>query len=213
MMGLYLGLSIAPVGRFGGPLTYAINADANDGQELPDVGLYTTAINAGDASGLEAIAFWHLTGLAIDQGAIIDSATFTATATTGVTGTGTITLKAQKVADASLPANPGNLPSAMTLTTASVTIPLGVGVKTLDVTAIIQELVNQGAWASGNDINLIALDETYTTGHTSNLAFADYPTAGFGSLEIDVASMPAGTLTTEGGLGLTDEAGNWITGE
>lgn len=210
MMGLYLGLGISQPYVFGGTLTYPITADANDGMEY--FGVQTTATRAGDISGTEAIAFWHLEGLAIDQGAIIDSATFSVTASVGVTGTGTITLKAEKIADATVPSG-ANLPSAMTLTTASVTVPLGTGVKTLDVTAIIQELVNQPGWTSGSNINLIAQDETYTAGHTSSLTFADYPSAGFGSLSVDVASMPANTLTTEGGIGLTDESGNWITGE
>lgn len=93
----------------------------------------------------------------INQGATCTAWTWTLSPT-NVTGTNH-SLKAygQKVPNATVPSS-GNLPSGMSpATTAQTTYgpTTPVGLIVLDVTAIIQELVNQGTWAAGNLVNLI----------------------------------------------------------
>jgi hypothetical protein len=60
--------------------------------------------------------------------------------------------------------------------------------KTFDVTTIIQEIFDRPGWAEGS-LSLFALQNAASANHSQ---FADYPTAGFATLEIDYTTGGAG---------------------
>lgn len=91
----------------------------------------------------------------------------------------------------------GTRPSQRTKTSASVTFarPSSTGIKTVDVTSIVQEIVNRGGWASGNDISLFGI--TYETTYRITV-FEDFSNAGTdeAQLEIDYTAGGGGGGTT-----------------
>lgn len=73
--------------------------------------------------------------------------------------------------------------SGATRTTASTTFnPGSTGSHAFDVTAIVQEIVNRGGWASGNDLGFI-IDATSGSGNTD---FEDYSDGGSGEAQLEI---------------------------
>lgn len=98
---------------------YTILADSDDGMEARENSTYyDTVTRVGDNSGQENIAAWHFRDLVIPFGAHIDSATLMVYATPLRAGTGVITMRAQAIDDAVVPAT-ANRPHTWTNTTAS----------------------------------------------------------------------------------------------
>lgn len=137
-------------------VSYEVGATADDGVEMQEFGgFYTGICYFGHNSTLTYHPGWRFTGVAVDKDATITSATLTIRATAIVGSGGAGSLKGW------LTANPGafnstNKPTAVPKTTASTTVAaIGTtGLKDIDATAIVQELVNQASWASGNAMAL-----------------------------------------------------------
>jgi hypothetical protein len=154
-----------------------VAADADDVQERVDYsdveilgGPYGNRSRAGASA---RNAGWRFTTIALDQGVTIDNTTILQVqVTTTESGGVTSTVSADDVDDAAAWAN-GSRPSQITPTTATVSFAqTSSGLKSLDVTAIVQEIVNRGSWASGNDMRFAALSHTGTgteVGHSGDL--------------------------------------------
>ena len=119
---------------------------------------------------------FHFDPVLIAKDQIIASATFAPYMVSDV-GTGkAVKINAQKVVDAPLPDNGSNKPSSMTGTFTTAVLELNnaaldvTGEQSWDVTAIIQEIVNQSSWASGNAINLIMSNDGATGSNYAQIA-------------------------------------------
>lgn len=107
----------------GSTLVYPITTTDNDGMEaLENNTFYPSVTRAGDNSGRENVAAWHFGGIEVPFGAHIESAQFIVTAKPISKGTGVITVRAEDVDSASVPAT-ANRPSTWTTTTASQALP------------------------------------------------------------------------------------------
>lgn len=148
-------------------VTETITASADDGWQSDSTAwssgtndLYVENYTYGDYT----VGF-RFTTIAVPQGATINSADLNldvGTLNTQPTGD---TLVADDVDDA--PAfTASDTPRGITPTTASVSITGGisVGINTFDVTAIVQEIVNRGGWASGNDMRFTIQHAASTSG-------------------------------------------------
>lgn len=126
-------------------------------------------------------AAWRFVNATVPQAATINSATLNIAAV--VAGAGTGTLNGQAVDDAPNWANgSGNGPVSMAKTTANQTYTAGTtGVKNIDVTAIVQEIVNRAGWASGNALRI-------GFGTVSSLSSLVQFTDGTGTLDIDYST-------------------------
>jgi hypothetical protein len=104
---------------------------------------------------------FHYSYVPIAQSEVIASAIFAPYIVSDVGTAKAVKINAQKVADAALPDDASNKPSSMTSDFTTAVLELNnaaldlTGAQAWDVTAIIQEIVNQGDWAFGNSINLI----------------------------------------------------------
>jgi len=131
---------------------------ADDGHEEDGTTWWSSGTDffkAGRNSGHTFHGGLHFTTVAIPQGATIDDATLGFEVKTTF-GTPQVTVYAEDTDDASAISS-SNRPSQWTKTTASAdatTALSSTGARTVDVTTIIQEIVDRGSWASNNDINL-----------------------------------------------------------
>jgi hypothetical protein len=93
-------------------------------------------------------------GIAIPQGATIDSAVLTLDILS-ITGAPSVRIYGNDTDDAAVWADPGNLIRNITKTTAFAAFsPGATGVATVGVTALVQEIINRAGFASGNDLAL-----------------------------------------------------------
>lgn len=151
-----------------------------------------------DAGYLEGGETWHtggssivvgndnqmgvrITGVAVPQGATVSSATLS-TSLSGASGSSWGTLTGALTANAAAWSDPSNLPNNITVTDANVAF---ANAATQDVTTIVQELVNQASWASGN-----AMAFTTDTGGNGTINMA-----------ITVATTPTLAITYAGAGG------------
>lgn len=122
------------------------------GIEYTDLATWATLtyINAGfdNASSDKINGALSFNSVLVPQGQVVSSATlgFTVAA---VAGTPDTRLKANKATSAGT-WKQSNLPTAGTLTTAYVAGPTTTGAKTLDITAVVNEVFATAGWASGN---------------------------------------------------------------
>lgn len=137
----------------------------------PDPGLYpeddTEVIAAGHGfiaadEGQPAVpmsAALRFASVDLPQGADISQATLTLTVST-VGGNPDTTCYGLAVDDLEAFADPGNLPSAIARTTASQPFaPNNSGSVGINVTTILQEIVNRAGWESGNALGFVFEDE------------------------------------------------------
>lgn len=139
-----------------------ITDTADDGNELPGVFYNTGAVQSGAFGGLQAWAFLRF--LAVTgpvSGATINSATITLEVT-DVSGSPDTTFYGVDADDPAQFADPGNLPSAATQTTANAAGPTATGSQQVNVASIVQEIVNRAGWASGNDMAFVCEDNLNT---------------------------------------------------
>lgn len=132
-----------------------ITNTADDGYEGSE-GISTGVVTAGKSAGATLTAFFRFLNVTVPQGAVASSATLTLNIT-NVAGTPNTTLYGVDADDAAAFADPGNLPSAATKTTASVDPdPAGTGSHVITITTIVQEIVDRVGWASGNAMAFVA---------------------------------------------------------
>jgi hypothetical protein len=180
----------APYVAAGGSTTLdlAITDTNDDRDELVSFGLATddTDLAAGQ-DGLEFVIGWRFQNVTIDQGATINSAEFSVEVL-AVTGTPQLEMHGNDVDDAAV-WGAGNLPSNITQTTAASTVDnfTSTGVQTVDVTAIVQEIINRAGWASGNDLALVLFDDQASDGNYAEVADFSHATAQEGRLSINYA--------------------------
>ena len=159
-----------------------VSVSTDDGVELGDTG---TWFNSQCAIGIIGIygtlqSVTRFQNVTVPKNATINSATYTITEKDKNVGTYTTNTKirAQAVDDAAAPSST-NKPSGMTLTSAGVDFDVDSSTwvdnqeSAITITSVIQEIVNRAGWASGNDINIVIVDDGTTAGD-KNLGFYDY---------------------------------------
>ena len=139
-------------------ITETVAETADDGFEAIGTALATNQVAAGIVSSMEINGFLRFQGLAIAQGTPITQALLKL-GVIDVAGTPNTTVYGVDEDDAAAFADPGNLPSNATRTAAStVFTPTGRGLASIDVTAIVQEIIDRAGWGSGNDIAFVMDD-------------------------------------------------------
>jgi hypothetical protein len=139
----------------------AVTADADDVMETVNASTVTvlgdaTYGNMSRAGGYSRHPGWRFAAVAFANGDTVDLANLKVQVTRATSGGCTSTIFADDVDDAAAWAN-GSRPSQITPTTASASIvQTSTGLKTVDVTTIIAEIVARGGWATGNDMRLAA---------------------------------------------------------
>lgn len=142
------------------------------------------------------------------SGATINSATITFNVT-NINGTPNTTFYGVDADDPAVWANPGNLPSNATQTTASATGLTATGSQQVDVASIVQEIVNRAGWASGNDMAFVCEDNA-GSGDNSWVA-EDYQAAGTAEAVLDIDyTNPASGISMP--VAFHHHARNWRKG-
>ena len=177
-------------------VNYQVAATADDGVELTSSGTWVNtqiAIGRVDSLGYGLLAtVTRFLNVAVPKGATIDSATYTITELNKGSGSFTVNAKvrAQAVDDAAAPSST-NKPSGMSFTSAGVDLDINSSDWVADqetavtITAVIQEIVNRAGWASGNDINIVIVDDGTTAGD-KNLGFYDYAGSTSKAAKLDI---------------------------
>ena len=155
---------------------------------------------------LGGVRFRNIT---VPNGATINSATLTLTNKTAASAVDSITIWGDDVDDAPLWSAGSRPNSGFTDTTASGvqnTVPITAGSAiTIDVTSVVQELVDRGGWVSGNSQRFrVLLGATYRVMKISDYQVTpDDTTADVAQLDIDYtagASAPVLSLPTEASI-------------
>lgn len=192
-MALGIGIGIGlPFGGGSGVTTVVatIASGGGLGLELPGSAVYAPDATAlyGDISGIgtECVGVLSFASVAVPASTLITSATLRvqrgADTGAGVNGV----LRLQKIAAASAPAT-GNIPvtHSWTSTTATVAIntPSPNAFVDIDVTAMVQELLNDTAFVSGNRMNFWIRATSVAGGNYSAFNYGT-PVANYGRLTI-----------------------------
>jgi len=147
----------------GGGTTFEVRVDSAG---FEAVGLTYVGGNngyVGDNSGFVINSSGLFTSVDVAQGTTITSATITLYNQIDGSGVG----RWYAWNDDNAPActgDPGQLPSDVPKTTAFTTFINGDGTGVHDVTTVVQEILNRGGFVSGNNINLLAMDNGSGTG-------------------------------------------------
>jgi hypothetical protein len=156
-------------------ITQGVPTDNDDGTSRQNVSDWVTVGHAtygnrsiGDALGYGNWAGWRFTAIAINQGDTIDSGTLLKVHVRVADGGGvTSTVAADDVDDAPAFGNASRPPAtSFTATTATVSLDQTASstLRSLDVEAIVQEIVDRAGWASGNDIRFGTVSHDPNTG-------------------------------------------------
>ena len=109
---------------------------------------------------------WRFRTVNIPQGTTIENATLTIEADAAIGSGTTMTLNGVDVDDAPIFGTPSNVPSLLTKTTASASLALTTtGTKTVNVTSIVQEIVNRASWAANNDMAFVSVTPSPASGN------------------------------------------------
>lgn len=190
-------------------VTIQVAASADDARNLFTNGAFNSnnvSYRLGDDAGSDAWCGWRWLSVTVPQGATINSATLDLfSSATGMGTTALAIFYGELSANAVTFANTtAGKPEGRTRTTANVTKSLtvatwnassGFGKELVDVTTLVQEIVNQGTWASGNALVL--------TGHnngsaaSNNIGFSTFDSAAArgAKLNIDYTSGGGGPIT------------------
>lgn len=131
---------------------------------------------------------WRFTSVDVPQGATINSAILTVNCTSRE-GSGTAILAGEDTDDApTWSSYSANSSLHMTATTANTSypIPATTGIKTIDVTSIIQEIVNRAGWTNNNDIRLGFSDVSGVASGYNGANFEAYEAAGTDEAQLDI---------------------------
>ena len=131
---------------------------------------------------------WRFQTVNVPQGSTIDSATFSIEVISTFDGTPTLRLYGVDSDDTATWSG-GNKITSATITTASTAITTWstTGVKNVDVTSVVQEIVDRVGWAANNDMSLVIYDDGTSAGgndFTVGLADLNHATAQEGRLSI-----------------------------
>lgn len=168
-------------------LTPRVNASANDAEETggtvtTNSGTLDVAYNGTPAQNTVGLRF---TGLAIPRGARITSATLQFTASNSDTATTVnVTIEGEAIGNSPAFTTGANNITDRTRTTNSVnwsaigawTSGATTNATSPSITSIIQEIVNNPGWASGNSLSLILEDNASTSGARRRARSADTST-------------------------------------
>lgn len=171
-------------------LQVKVTDTADDGYESPFGIEDNDGVFGGAADGDWGVGFCRFLNVTVPQGATVSSATLTLNITSLV-GTPNTTLYGVDADNAAAFADPGNLPSAATKTTASADPdPAGTGSKVITITTIVQEIVDRAGWASGNAMAFVVEDNA---GSGENYWIAEgYEDAGTAEATLDITyTVPA----------------------
>lgn len=157
-------------------LTFRISDSLEDGYEFRSGASFITLSQTENffATGIDSPltyrGFLRYLNVTIPQGATVTSATITLTRKANPNGgTHWGWLYGVAADDAAQFSTPGNRPFDAAKTTARVLAANGASV-TLNVTAIVQEIVNRAGWASGNDM-AFTFDPTDANGYIEYYSF------------------------------------------
>ena len=174
-----------------------VTVEAQDGHEINDTswddrnGLFT---HYAGTVGTDHNAGYLFTGVPVGQGDTIDAATVTVYVFT--THGAPETLLRGNIGDATAWAS--ERPSQMSATTASQAGPTSTGSQGITATSIVQEIVDDGSWATGQDMKFALFNDYGGAESYYNLYIIDVNTyshtGDFAKLDIDY---------TEGGGGDT----------
>ena len=191
----------------------AIAATGDDRDERVGSTLFTgfTTLVAGQSSYYDFADGFRFQTVNIPQASPIDSADFSIEIV-NVTGTPDLRMYGNDVDDAATWSDPGNLPSAITKTTAFAEVDnfTTTGVKTVDVTTIVQEIVNRGSWTANNDLALVLFDNQASGGNFVSLADLSHATAQEAQLDIVYTSGAAPLVAGSGSFSLTGQTANLL---
>lgn len=184
-------------------LTAVVSTNANDGHEI-----LTTWYIDGDTpptmySGRYGGEYLYLACRfqvpTITNTATINTATWRLYSAGAQVGTPPLTIYGDDVDNSAQPGS-GALPSGRTSTTATTekTLTSGewgtAGWITVDVTAIVQEIIARSGWVSGNYLTLI-MTGTPAGGGSDSVGFEDYSSASANHSELVIDYTAAGTVT------------------
>jgi len=169
-------------------LTLSIIDSANDAEEditgplMGDVRRTSSDLEIGNENGVERWVGLRFEQISISPGSVINSASIKFTADQTDVGTLTIPIFGQ------LAPNPGEFSdidpiTTRTLTTANVVWEIdpwfpgdsGINTTTSDLTAIVQEIVDQGGWNSGNSMVFILQNDPGDTSERIAVSFDGNP--------------------------------------
>ncbi len=150
--------------------------------------------------------------IAVPQGATIDSAILSLNVVSS-TGSPSLRIYGDDVDDAAVWGS-SSRPSQITQTTASTLWNnSGTGAKTVDITTIVQEIVNRGGWSSGNDMRFGLIDQVGSG--NNNVCVSDFKagasldpfltinyTVGGGSANKTVKGLAIASVKTINGLAI-----------
>ena len=183
-------------------VSYDIASTANDITEYNTNYIYDYYLALGDnGAGRSKQLGLRFTGVAVPQGATIDSATLTLNITDinpGGYGASGGTIYGYDTNNASSWSAGSITPSTATKTaaTAVISTPVATGLHNFDVTSIIQEIASRPGWSSGNALSLFAIhDHVGVNGHETR--FEDFQDAGTDEPTLSI------TYTAGGGGGGT----------
>lgn len=177
----------------------AISANADDGQSFFGGTAGTGQTLTGTQIGAGHFGYpdytQHVTGLrfqtvAVPQGATINSATLTVNVI-GITGTSSTRWYADDVDNAAGWATTSRIKNITKTTAFTAFAPASTGSKNIDVTSIIQELVNRAGWASNNNMRLACFAQGAGT-HEARMEALENAGTAHATLSIDYTAAAAG---------------------
>lgn len=184
-------------------VTENIGAGADDGDEIS--GTWFGAFSAADIGrgygGAAQHGGFRFQTVDVPQGASVSSATLTIRVIS-MFGTPTVSIYADDVDDAPAWGASSRPSSGFTKTTAKtdITSAIGTGLEAIDVTAIVQEIVDRAGWTNNNDIRFGAFN-TKASGSHQDFYVETYENVGTDEAQLDI------TYTGGGGGGTTATPG------
>ena len=187
-------------------LQYQVSQSSDDARNLNDSSGNITATTQYIGKYNTTDKYWHgfrFQAVAVAQGATIESAILNLYSVGLTSGT---TAKAifygDDVDDSVTFDTSTNKPQSRTQTTANTTKDFtnslwgstGFDVETIDVTSIVQEIVNRGSWASGNDLSIICYDNG--SNNTTYIGISTYDRATDRGAKLTITYGESGSTPT-----------------
>lgn len=183
-------------------VTENIGAGADDGIEVSGSWSGTSGVeNIGTwSAGAAQHGGFRFQTVDVPQGATVSSATLTIRVI-DISGTPTVSIYGDDVDDAPAWGASSRPSSGFTKTTAKtdITSAIGTGLEAIDVTAIVQEIVDRAGWTNNNDIRFGAFNTA--SGSYQYFTVEMYENAGTDEAQLDI------TYTGGGGGGTTATPG------
>lgn len=192
-------------------LSLQVTASADDARNVNGNGTFTStqvSQRLGDDAGTDVWGGWRWLNVTVPQGATINSATLDLfSAGTGVGTTAKGIFYGEKSANAVTFSNTtANKPEGRARTTANVQKDFdvatwatsGFGRELVDVATLIQEIVNQATWASGNALVLVGHNNASVSNNNIGYSTYDSAAARGAKLNIDYTASGGGGPSNTG---------------